>query len=96
MDQKGGRLMEPILKSRGLVKRFGRVGVLDLCDFDLLPREILAVIGDNGAGKSTLIKSISGAVMADEGTIELEGQLHTMSDAVAYITGATDPGVQAA
>ena len=74
MDQKGGRLMEPILKARGLVKRFGRVTALDNCDFDLLSGEILAVIGDNGAGKSTLIKAISGAVMADEGTIELEGR----------------------
>jgi fructose transport system ATP-binding protein len=64
---------EPILKGRGLVKRFGRVVALDQCDFDLYPGEILAVIGDNGAGKSTLIKAISGAVVPDEGEIWLEG-----------------------
>ena len=66
--------MEPILKARGLVKRYGKVTALDHCDFDLMPGEILAVIGDNGAGKSTLIKAISGAVIPDEGTVELEGQ----------------------
>ncbi len=66
--------MDPILKARGLVKRYGRVTALDHCDFDLMPGEILAVIGDNGAGKSTLIKAISGAVVADEGTIEIDGQ----------------------
>mgnify|MGYP001952703617 CR=1 FL=1 len=44
--------MEPILKGRGLVKRYGKVTALDHCDFDLYPGEILAVIGDNGAGKS--------------------------------------------
>jgi fructose transport system ATP-binding protein len=67
--------MQPILTARGLVKRYGRVTALDNADFDLMPGEILAVIGDNGAGKSTLIKAISGAVVADEGEIRLDGQV---------------------
>lgn len=76
MDPKGVVLttQEPILKARGLTKRFGRVVALNNCDFDLMPGEILGVIGDNGAGKSTLIKAISGAVIPDEGTIWLEGR----------------------
>jgi fructose transport system ATP-binding protein len=65
---------QPILHARNLVKRYGRVTALDHCDFDLMPGEILAVIGDNGAGKSTLIKAVSGAVVPDEGEIFLEGQ----------------------
>ena len=65
---------EPILTARGLVKRYGRVTALDHCDFDLMPGEILAVIGDNGAGKSSLIKAISGAIRVDQGEIRLEGQ----------------------
>ena len=67
-------MAEPILTARGLVKRYGKVTALDNCDFELMPGEILAVIGDNGAGKSTLIKAISGAVIPDEGEIRLEGQ----------------------
>jgi fructose transport system ATP-binding protein len=67
--------MQPILTARGLVKRYGRVTALDNADFDLMPGEILAVIGDNGAGKSTLIKAISGAVIPDEGEIRLDGQV---------------------
>jgi fructose transport system ATP-binding protein len=66
--------MQPILTARGLTKRYGRVTALDNCDFDLMPGEILAVIGDNGAGKSTLIKAISGAVIPDDGEIRLEGK----------------------
>ena len=66
--------MEPILKGRNLVKRYGKVTALDQCDFDLYPGEILAVIGDNGAGKSTLIKAVSGAVSPDEGDVWLDGQ----------------------
>ena len=65
--------MEPILKGRNLVKRYGKVTALDHCDFDLMPGEILAVIGDNGAGKSTLIKAVSGAVTPDEGEVHLDG-----------------------
>lgn len=65
---------EPILTTRGLTKRYGRVVALDQADFDLYPGEVLGVIGDNGAGKSTLIKAICGAVIPDEGEIRLEGK----------------------
>jgi fructose transport system ATP-binding protein len=66
--------IEPVLKARGLVKHFGKVTALNRCDFDLMPGEILAVIGDNGAGKSVMIKTLSGALMPDEGTVWLEGR----------------------
>jgi len=65
---------KPLLSGRNLVKRYGKVTALDHCDFDLYPGEILAVIGDNGAGKSSLIKAVSGAVIPDEGTVELDGK----------------------
>ena len=64
----------PVLQARGLVKRYGRVVAIDGADFDLLPGEILAVIGDNGAGKTTLIKSLVGAVQPDAGAIRLDGK----------------------
>jgi fructose transport system ATP-binding protein len=64
----------PVLEATGLVKRFGGVTALDSADFQLLPGEILAVIGDNGAGKSTLIKVLSGALIPDEGRILLDGK----------------------
>ena len=66
--------MQPVVKVRGLMKRYGTVVAMNGADFDLMPGEIMAVIGDNGAGKSTLIKAISGAVIPDHGTIELEGE----------------------
>jgi fructose transport system ATP-binding protein len=64
----------PVLKGRGLTKRYGKVVAMNHADFDLMPGEILAVIGDNGAGKSTMVKAICGAVVPDEGTIELDGK----------------------
>ena len=71
---------EPVLRGSGLVKRFGKVTALDRCEFDLMPGEILAVIGDNGAGKSVMIKTLSGAIQPDEGKVYLEGkEMHFQS-----------------
>ncbi|MFT3673719.1 ATP-binding cassette domain-containing protein [Aestuariivirga sp.] len=79
---------EPILTTRGLVKRYGRVTALDNANFDLYPGEVLGVIGDNGAGKSTLIKAICGAVTPDEGEIRLEGKtLHFRTPMDARLAG---------
>ncbi len=98
-------MMEPILKGRNLVKRYGKVTALDHCDFDLMPGEILAVIGDNGAGKSTLIKAVSGAVTPDEGEIWLDGHgvnFHSPIDAreagieTVYQTLAMSPALSIA
>lgn len=64
----------PVLRASNLTKRFGRVTALDQCEFELMPGEILGVIGDNGAGKSTLIKALSGALKPDSGEIYLNGE----------------------
>ena len=66
--------MSAVLEATGLVKRFGRVTALDGADFELHTGEVLGIIGDNGAGKSTLIKTFSGAVTPDEGTIRFGGE----------------------
>ena len=63
-----------VFKATGLTKCYGQVTALDGVDFELRAGEILAVIGDNGAGKSSLIKALSGALIPDQGTIELDGQ----------------------
>lgn len=67
-------MTEPIVKARGLVKRFGSVTALNGTDFDLFPGEVLAVIGDNGAGKSSLIKCFAGAHTPDEGQMWVNGE----------------------
>lgn len=64
----------PVVQGRGIVKRYGHVTAIDHSDFELLPGEILAVIGDNGAGKSSIVKAICGAVIPDEGEILIEGK----------------------
>lgn len=70
---------EPVMRAERLVKTYGRVVGLDGVDFELMPGEVLAVIGDNGAGKSTLIKCLTGAEIPDEGDIYLDGRKVTLS-----------------
>jgi fructose transport system ATP-binding protein len=64
----------PVLSATRLVKSYGRVEALRGTDFELLPGEVLAVIGDNGAGKSTLIKCLTGADVPDAGHLFLDGR----------------------
>jgi D-xylose transport system ATP-binding protein len=63
----------PVLSLRGISKRFGAVQALSDVDFDVHPREVVALVGDNGAGKSTLVKVIAGVGPSDAGRIEFEG-----------------------
>jgi len=63
----------PRLSAKGLVKRYGHVQAIGGADFELLPGEVLAVVGDNGAGKSSLIKALIGAVQPDEGELFMDG-----------------------
>ncbi|WP_343116599.1 ATP-binding cassette domain-containing protein [Ostreiculturibacter nitratireducens] len=83
-------MTQPILTAKNLVKRYGRVVALDHCDFELMPGEILAVIGDNGAGKSTLIKALCGAVTPDEGEVYLDGKRVNFSSPI----DARDAGIE--
>ncbi len=78
----------PRLIMRGICKAFPGVQALSGVDFELLPGEIHAVIGQNGAGKSTLVKIASGAYVQDEGQIFLDGrEVHFRSPADAREVG---------
>ena len=62
------------LTVRQLVKRFGGVTATDHLDLEIRPGEIHAVIGPNGAGKSTLINQLSGELLPDSGSIQVDGK----------------------
>jgi D-xylose transport system ATP-binding protein len=68
----------PILEGHGVSKSFGAVQALYRVDFEVLPGEVMALVGDNGAGKSTLVKGIAGIHAFDEGEIRFEGRPATI------------------
>lgn len=79
---------EPLLRLEGISKRFGAVQALTEVDFEVVPGEVVALVGDNGAGKSTLIKVVSGIFHADAGSFWFDGQeRHIQSPAAATALG---------
>jgi simple sugar transport system ATP-binding protein len=63
-----------VVEMKSICKSFGGVQALKSVDLELRRGEIMGMVGDNGAGKSTLMKVLSGAHLADEGDIFIDGQ----------------------
>jgi branched-chain amino acid transport system ATP-binding protein len=64
---------EPVLRLRGVGRRFGGVHAVSDVDLDVGPGERRAILGPNGAGKTTLFNLISGEFPPSAGDIELFG-----------------------
>ncbi len=65
---------EPILRLRGVGRRFGGVHAVKDVDLEIKPGERRAILGPNGAGKTTLFNVISGEFGPTSGSIELFGR----------------------
>ncbi|USZ71961.1 ABC transporter ATP-binding protein [Natronosalvus halobius] len=65
---------DPILRTEGLVKRFGEFTATDHVELELERGEFRSLIGPNGAGKTTLFNLISGALPVTEGEIYFAGR----------------------
>jgi ABC-2 type transport system ATP-binding protein len=65
-----------VLEARGLVKAYRRSVAVDGVDLTLAPGERVALLGPNGAGKTTTLLMLLGAILPDEGSVEVLG--HTL------------------
>lgn len=53
---------------------YGQSEVLHGLNFEVKPREIVAVMGRNGMGKTTLMKSLMGVIPSSSGSVKLDGK----------------------
>jgi ABC-2 type transport system ATP-binding protein len=64
---------EPVIRVRGLTKRYGDVQAVDGIDFDVAQGEIFGLLGPNGAGKTTTVEILEGLRQPDGGEVSVLG-----------------------
>src|SRR5213593_3042150 len=65
----------PMVKAEGVHKNFGRLEVLRGIDLEVLPREVMCMIGPSGSGKSTFLRCINHLEKIDAGRLWVDGEL---------------------
>jgi putative ABC transport system ATP-binding protein len=63
----------PMLRIRGVHRRFGDVHALRGVGFDVAAGSMVALVGRSGSGKTTLLNVVGGLDRPDEGTVEVDG-----------------------
>lgn len=64
----------PLLRVRGLVKRVGRMAALDHVGFDVMPGEVIGLVGRRGMGKTALVQILGGMETVQAGEVWLAGR----------------------
>ena len=76
-------LPSPSAELRGLTLAYGAQQVLKRLDWQLLPGQVVGLLGRNGSGKTTLLEALLGLRESQSGSVKLFGQV------VAQIDDAT-------
>ena len=66
--------MSPLVRARNVHKAFGHLEVLKGIDLDVMPGEVVVMLGPSGSGKSTFLRCINHLETMDRGSIEIGGE----------------------
>ena len=69
----GGVATAPVIRVRGLIKRYGEVKAVDGIDFEVAAGEVFGLLGPNGAGKTTTVEILEGLRSPDGGQATVLG-----------------------
>ena len=64
---------KPLIQIRGLTKSYSQTTALKNVDLDMVPGQIIGLLGPNGSGKTTLIKIMNGLLRDYSGEILIDG-----------------------
>ena len=65
--------MTDMIRTSGVIKRYGKVTALDGLDLVVPKGTVLGLLGPNGAGKTTAVRILTTLLDADEGMVEVAG-----------------------
>ena len=63
-----------LLRLNGVDTYYGPIHILQNVDLEVLPGELVCLLGGNASGKSTTLKTILGIVRPRNGTVEFDGE----------------------
>lgn len=67
----------PLLSIQGLDAGYGESPILQNINLEVLPGQVVCLMGRNGVGKTTLMKTIMGLIRPSRGSITFEGKIIT-------------------
>ncbi|AVC46447.1 amino acid ABC transporter ATP-binding protein [Rhizobium leguminosarum] len=70
----GAEIAKPLVRARNVHKSFDRLEVLKGIDLDVMPGEVVVVLGPSGSGKSTFLRCINHLEAINKGFIEVDGE----------------------
>ena len=84
-----------ISQSAAISKHFGSASILSQLDWQIMPGQVIGLLGRNGAGKSTLLECLLGLRETDSGTVRIYGEdVSQLSDAtrarIGYVPQKSD------
>jgi ABC-2 type transport system ATP-binding protein len=83
-------IIESIIETRGLTKRFGQLTAVDHLDLTVGKGEIFGLVGPDGAGKTTTLRMLCGLMDPTEGSARVAGhdvarESRAVKDQIGYM-----------
>ena len=81
----------PVVRTRGLVKRYGDLVAVDSVDLTVPAGDVYGLLGPNGAGKTTFMRMLFGLIRPHAGSVELfgreavAGKVDTLRDVAGFV-----------